>query len=243
MRKKIMNNSRVAIYWDSQNVNFTDQRGELLLSLAESEGKVVISNIYYNSQYQKSLEKIAGDNFKLIDFPYSFKNGLDHYLRSLVWDHLDSNCCPNTVIIISGDGDFKSLVNNLKKLGIKVIIVANNNVKKKLQQAADIFYFINDLPNLVKRVNEEDVNLDEIYISWEKAIAYLTQTILTLKEQGKQTKMSLIANKMCQLFPEYHGVKSIAKKEGGHFKKFKQFIQFVEQENKIKVENDQLFLT
>jgi soluble P-type ATPase len=234
---------RVAIYWDSQNVNFTDQHGESVFNVAQTEGRVVISKIYYNSQFQKKLEKFISNNFKFFDVPYGFKNSLDNHLKSHLWDDLDSNYCPNTVIIISGDGDFKSLVNNLKKLEIKVIIIANANVNRKLQEAADIFYCINDLPDLVKRINEKKVDSDESYLSWEMAIAYLTQTIATVKQQGKQTKMSLIANRMCQLFPQYKGVKSIHKHDGTTFKQFKKFVESLVNEGKIKINNDQLFLT
>ncbi|MEH2286972.1 NYN domain-containing protein [Nostoc sp.] len=54
--------------------------------------------------------------------------------------------------LASGDGDFVNLVRNLQNLGKRVIIFAQaGNVKQKLKELADEFYFINKLPELIDK--------------------------------------------------------------------------------------------
>lgn len=80
------------------------------------------------------------------------------------------------------------------------------------------------------------------YINFEEAIAYLIETIKTATKKKKQTKISLIASLMTQLYPNYQGVKFIIGPHGLKFKQFKKFLEFVEKEGKIKIKNEQLFL-
>ncbi len=237
--------SHINIYCDWQNVPLKLELADLLLTFAQGKGNLVVNNLYYNSEFgnQVNLKEIFSSKFNCVNVPCSLKNSADNQLKSDVLDHIHSNYCPDQIIIVSGDGDFKALVKDVKSHAIKVIVIANKgNVKQDLTEIADEFYFIEQLPNLVNNLTQKQTNLSKDYLTFDEAIACLIETIKIVIEKRKQTKLSLIASLMCQLFPNYQGVKSIIGPNGTKFKQFKKFVESVELQGKVKLKNEQLFL-
>lgn len=238
-----MNN--VAIYCDSQNVPLSPESANLLLTFAQGKGNVKQKNLYYNSEFanQVKVKETFSSTFNCVNVPCYNKDSADHCLITNVYRDVNSDFRPNVVILVSGDGGFAFLKKDFKSKEIKFIVIANKgNVKQELIENADELYFIEQLPNLVNNLTEKEPNLSKDYITFEEAIAYLIETIKTAVQKGKQTHLSLIASLMCQLFPNYQGVKSIRKPDGTRFKQFKQFIESVEKEGKVRRKNEELIL-
>ncbi|MBD1897223.1 NYN domain-containing protein [Coleofasciculus sp. FACHB-129] len=144
----------VSIYWDSQNVPFTERNAKLLVSFANLQGHLISAKVYYNSKcinmaYDK--ENLENLGFAGIDVPCPLKNSADNQLMADYLEDIHGNQPPDVAIIVSGDGDFKYLVLNQKKLSKKAIVVARQgNVKLSLKIVADEIYFLDELPNLVR---------------------------------------------------------------------------------------------
>ncbi|MBD2005352.1 NYN domain-containing protein [Funiculus sociatus] len=238
----------VSIYWDSQNVPFTEKNAKLLVSFANFQGRLISVKVYYNSKcinmaYAKeNLEKFG---FVGVDVPCPLKNSADNQLMADYLEDIHGNQPPDVAILVSGDGDFKKLVLNQKKLGKKAIVVARRgNVKLVLKSVADKFYFLDELPNLVsvKPLSKEDRVLP--YINYDDAVDCLIEAIKTALSKGKRTTYSIIASLMShsQRFPDYKGGSTICKPDGTKFTRFKKFVAAVEKEGKIKLQNEEMLL-
>ena len=238
----------VSIYWDSQNVPFTEKNAKLLVSFANLQGRLISVKVYYNSKcinmaYAKeNLEKFG---FVGVDVPCPLKNSADNQLMADYLEDIHGNQPPDVAILVSGDGDFKKLVLNQKKLGKKAIVVARRgNVKLGLKSVADEFHFLDELPNLVsnKAVIQKDGKLP--YINYDDAVDCFIEAVKTAIREGKRTTYSIIANLMCQSqrFPNYKGVSTIREADGTKFSKFKDFVAAVEKEGKIKLHNEEMLL-
>ncbi|MEH1846966.1 MAG: NYN domain-containing protein [Nostoc sp.] len=188
---------KVFIYCDYQNAKLNLEQAKLLLVFAKSKGRLIGKNIYYNSQCKNQA---AGKNnldsvgYTCFDVPCPLKNSADNQLIADCLEDIHSNLSPDIVILISGDGDFVKLVHNLQKLGKQVIIFAQvGNVKQKLKELADKFYFIDKLSELVENNTQFKTTSLDAKINYNEAIECLTKAITTTLSQGKRTEFCYIA--------------------------------------------------
>jgi hypothetical protein len=236
----------VSIYWDYQNAKLSLEQIQLLLDLAKSKGRLIGKNLYYNSHCENQctgIGNIASLNFNCIDVPCPLKNSADNQLIADCLEEIHSNLSPDIFILVSGDGDFVKLVRNLQKLDKKVITVAQiGNVKQKLKELADEFYFADKLPQLVLNQTEPQTTVVESQINYNEAIEYLTEAIKTALHQRKPTVFGYIDKLMRHRCANYQGVSSIMKPDGKRFSHFSKFIDAVVKDGKVKMQNQQLFL-
>jgi hypothetical protein len=231
-----METPTVCLYVDSQNVKLSQSEAQTLLRFVNAIGQLLRKNLYYNSQChdQNSAKKVwESCGLICIDVPCRLKNSADN---QLFVDCIDDNSklSPNLVVIVSGDGDFLSLVDTLQKLNKTVIVIARKgNVKQKLIENADRFYFIDELPDLT----------DGNHIVYENAVQCLIEAIKNATSRGQHTTFSAIDQLMRedQNFPKYQGVSSIYKKNGKKFTHFSKFIHAVAQDNLVCVQNSGKF--
>ncbi|OUL20359.1 NYN domain-containing protein [Nostoc sp. RF31YmG] len=236
----------VSIYWDYQNAKLSLEQIQLLLDFAKSKGCLIRQNLYYNSQCHNqcaAIGNIASLNFNCIDVPCPLKNSADNQLIADCLEDIDSNLSPDTFILISGDGDFVKLVRNLQKLDKKVITVAQNgNVKQRLKELADEFYFVDNLPKIVMNKTQPQTTLVQSQISYNEAIEYLTEAIKTALHQRKPTVFGYIDKLMRQRCANYQGASSVLTPNGKAFSRFSKFIDAAVKDGKVKMQNQQLFL-
>ncbi|GET40038.1 NYN domain-containing protein [Microseira wollei] len=236
----------VTLYCDLQNVYSILEHAELLLAFAKSKGRVISKKVYYNSQCKNQAsakDKLKSLGCDCVDVPCPIKNSADNQMIADCLEAIDSNSCPDIVILVSGDGDFVKLVRILHKLGKKVIILAQRgNVKQKLKELADEFYFLDDLPQLVEGMTQKETDSVQCQIAYNKAIEYLHEAIKTALSKGESTNFSRIDNLMRQLFPCYKGVSSICKPDGKKFSKFSKFVEAAVKHGKVRMQNQQLLL-
>ncbi|MBD2559828.1 MULTISPECIES: NYN domain-containing protein [Nostoc] len=236
----------VSIFWDYQNAKLSPSQAKLLLNFAQSKGRVISANVYYNAQCkdQVSVKDDLGNLFNCLNVPCPLKNSADNQLIADCLGDIHSNISPDIILLISGDGDFVKLVYNLQKLEKKVIILAKKgNVKQKLQELADEFYFLDDLPQLINDTNLPKIISVVSQINYNEAIEYLTEAIKTASIQGKPTVFGRIDRLMRQRCANYQGYLSISTDDGKKFKSFSQFINVAVKDGKVQKQNQELFLT
>lgn len=237
---------KVLIYWDFQNAKLSLELAKLLLVFAKSRGRLIGKSIYYNSQCKDQAvakNNLASIGYTCFDVPCSLKDSADNQLIADCLKDIHSNLSPDIVILISGDGDFVNLVRNLQKLGKKVIIFAQSgNVKQKLKELANEFYFIDNLPELVDKKTKSQTTSIDFKISYNESIQCLIKAITTTLNQGKRTEFGYVNKLMRQLCHKYQGFSSISMPDGKKFKSFGQFVDAAVRDGKIQKQGQQLFL-
>jgi len=238
----------VAIYWDLQNVWLNQEQVNSLLEFANSKGCLIFQKVYYNSLCKNQAfakDKRESLGFRYVDVPCPLKNSADNQLKSDLIDDISSNLSPDIVILVSGDGDFASSVQILQKFCEKSIIIAQQgNVKQKLKEIADEFYFVDELPKLVEYKTSPKTASIQSKITYEDASECLLEAIKTALSQGKRTLFNSLDKLMrnSQRFPNYQGVSSILKPDGKAFSQFGKFVDAVVKDGKIRMQNQEVFL-
>ncbi|MEH2256968.1 NYN domain-containing protein [Nostoc sp.] len=228
----------VSMYWDYQNISNTKIAKNLLL-YASSLGFIAKRKVYSNwCEGSKAKSVLATLDFDCIDVCHKFKNAVDF---KLVMDcGSDSS---DIVILISGDSYCEILIDDLRCNGKKVIVFARQkSAKLSLNNLADMFYFLDDLPKLVENKTQFQTISSDGNINCNKAIEYLLKTINTALDQKKCTELGYINNLMMQLFTKYQGVSSIYEPDGNKFKSFSQFIDAAVRDGKVQKQGQELFL-
>lgn len=237
---------KISIYLDYQNVRLSQNEARLLLDFAKYRGNLVGKYVYYNSHYQYQVagkNALASIDYTCFDVPCNLKNSADNQLIADCLEHIDSHLSPDIVILVSGDGDFTKLVRHLQKLDKQVIILAQKgNVKQKLIESANDFYFLDQLPQLVEASSKSQLTAVDFQLNYNEAIEHLIAAINTALIQGKRTLFSNIDKLMRQICVNYKGYSSIATPTGKKFKSFGQFVDFAVNTGKIQTKNQELFL-
>jgi hypothetical protein len=240
----------VAIFCDFQNVNSITKNADLLLDFAKIQGSVNWKNFYYNSQHKNQVDaknKLELLGFNCVDVPDNSKNSADARLTfdctQLFAPKLSP--IPNIIILVLGDWDFAGLISMLQAIRRKVIVFAQKgSASPKLINlvGAENFHFIDDLPALVKRKIQPQVNIIHPQISYNEAVECLMKAVKKALSQNKPTNYSYLNELMRKISPHYQGIPSISTPDGKKFKTFGQFIDMVVKEGKVIRQNQQLFL-
>ncbi|TAE58682.1 MAG: NYN domain-containing protein [Nostocales cyanobacterium] len=238
----------VAIFGDIQNVLSIVKYGDVLLDFAKMQGNVKLKKFYYNSQHKnqvdaKNIFQLLG--FNCVDVPDSSKNSADKQLKDECYNAVAFNPSLTTIILLSGDGDFAVLIAILKAMGKKVIVFARRgSTSKRLINlvGAENFHFIDDLPALIERKTQPQINDIHPQISYNDAVKYLVKAVKKAISQNKPTNYSYLNELMRKFSPHYHGISSISTPDGKKLKTFGQFVDMVVKEGKIIRQNQHLFL-
>lgn len=141
----------VAIFCDWQNVRATQEQLRALLAFACRLGTVVLKQVFAHwrresIRAEQWLDALGFDCFNVPSSKHR-KNAVDQKLIAHCRQQVLSNPAITTVILLSGDGDFKGLVRELKAKGKKVIVIGQyqNTTHRKLAQLADEFHLLSQL--------------------------------------------------------------------------------------------------
>ncbi|NJM61687.1 MAG: NYN domain-containing protein [Oscillatoriales cyanobacterium RU_3_3] len=238
---------RLSIYVDLQNAYSLQDLASLLLEFAKFMGHLIDLKVYYNSlcpDQVSAKDKLQSFGFKCIDVPCSVKNSADNQLMVDCLDDIYSNRPPDTVILVSGDGDFVNSVRNLKDRGKKVIVFAQRgSVKQKLKElAGSDFHFLDELSSLVASLTQQQIENSQCHLTYPEAVEYLIEAIETASKQGQRTSFGCVGKLMRKLYPKYQGVSSICKHQGKTFSKFSKFVETTVKEGRIRSQDGQLFV-
>ena len=237
----------VSIYVDLQNAYSIKHLGSVLLEFAKFQGILIDAKVYYNSlcaDQVSAKHQLQSLGFKCIDVPCPLKNSADNQLMVDCLDDIYSNRPPDTVILVSGDGDFVNWVRNLKDRGKKVIGFAERgNVKQKLKElVGSDFHFLDELPSLIAAKTQQQIENVQCHLTYNEAVEYLIEAIKTALSKGKGTGLGFINNLMLQLFPKYQGVTSVCPHQGKTFSRFSELVKAAVKDGKIRLHNQELFL-
>jgi len=148
---KCLVTSSVAILCDWQNVRGTQAQLRCLMSFACKIGTIALKRVYAhwrheNSQWEELFDEL---DFDCVNVPSSKqkKNNVDKKLIAHCRQQVLNNPDITTVILLSGDGDFKGLVRDLKAKGKKVIVIGEclKKTSTKLRELADEFHLLGQL--------------------------------------------------------------------------------------------------
>lgn len=145
---------QVTLYWDCQNVKISLERAEFLLNFAKNRGQLISSKAYSNWQHESKTHAKHLNNlgFERVNVPSSAKNSVDHKLYVDCIEEAFGNTSPDLFIIVSGDGDFASLVHVLKNKGKQVSIFAQpSGFSQELIDIADesrIIESVDEVPQI-----------------------------------------------------------------------------------------------
>jgi len=236
----------LSIYVDLQNTHLTQILGSQLQEVGKFEGILIDAKVYYNSlcpDQVSAKNKLQSLGFKCIDVPCPLKNSADNQLIADCLEDIDSNQSPDTVILLSGDGDFIKLVRNLQKLDKKVIVFAEQGqIKQRLKElVGSDFHFLDELPSLVASKTQQQIENIQCQLTYSEAVEYLIEAVKTALSKGKRAGLGFINSLMCQLFPKYQGVTSV-KHQGKTFSRFSEFVETAVKDGKIRFQDQQLFV-
>jgi uncharacterized LabA/DUF88 family protein len=237
---------RLSIYVDLQNARSIQDIASLLLEFIKLTGHLIDKKVYYNSlcpDQVSAKDQLQSLGFKCIDVPCSVKNSADNQLMVDCLDDIYSNRPPDTVILVSGDGDFANSVRNLKDRGKKVIVFGQRgSVKQKLKElAGSDFHFLDELPSLVASLTQQQIDNSQCHLTYNEVVEYLIEAIKTALSKGKRAGLGFINQLMLQRFPKYQGVTSV-KHQGKTFSRFNELIKAAVKDGKIGFQNQQLFV-
>lgn len=231
--------AKTAIYWDVQNVLISPENIPLLNLFLNQQGDILIYKAYdyWNPKNELLGQTLYQKGVKTIHVPSREKNAVDdQIIQDCKYDIILDRSI-RSVILITGDKDFLSLVKELQQLGIKVILISRTNVKKSFQKAVDIAYNIDKLIDSVKLDQATPETLDSpAMIPYEEAKKCLIELIKKMQKQGKKATLAVLGCliKKHPRLAGYKKVSSIAKPDGKIFAKFGKFVEAVIQEGIIQ---------
>ncbi|MEA5537629.1 NYN domain-containing protein [Limnoraphis robusta Tam1] len=245
--KNQSNNSEksVAIFWDYENIPQGDIASDLF-KFARQRGDFLILKAYscqWNDKAKKHLEK---QGFECIEVENNdkIKNAVDHFLEVDCGITIGQNGLLQTIILVTGDCYAQVLQQRLKQDNIKLVVFSRKkSYCKSLKKQAQEFYYIEELPDLVKNISSE-IPSTESFISYEDAVKCLIEAIQTAVNSGKSATVCYLAKLMQDNpnFPNYKNVSSIRKPDGTKFYKFSKFLETLIDQGMIKKVNQEILL-
>jgi hypothetical protein len=245
--KNQSNNSQKleAIFWDYENVPQYDIASDLL-KFARQRENVVTLKAYSCNWNEKAKNHLENQGFECMQVKKTGKkkNAVDHFLGVDCGITIGQNGLLQTIILVTGDCYAQVLQQRLKQDNIKLVVFSRKkSYCKSLEKEVDEFYYIEELPDLVKNISSE-IPSTESFISYEDAVKCLIEAIKTCVNSGKSATVCYLAKLMQDNpnFPNYKNVSSIRKPDGTKFSKFSKFLETLIDQGIIKKVNQEILL-
>ncbi|MGA8896369.1 MAG: NYN domain-containing protein [Planktothrix agardhii] len=237
--------AKIAVYWDVQNGKTSSSKIEHFYQGLIQTSDLLISNAYaYWKDEKKSFEQTLSEmGIDMINV-LPGNNAVDYRIIQDCKKHILSDPSIKTVVLITGDGDFLSLVQYLKESRVLVILISMNNVAEELKNAVDYAYHINELIPSIKLYKATPKTLySPAIIPYEEAKKCLIELIKTVKEKGKKATLDVLG-RLIKKHPQLSGYKKVSyyKSDGKYYSKFSKFVDAVIQEGIIQDCNGELIL-
>lgn len=235
-----------ALYWDFQNVKIPDKKVQLLYQYLDQKFDLLISNAYAYWRREKELveQTVFQVGIETITVPSREKNAVDNLIIKHCKKHINNDRRIRNVILITGDKDYLTLVEDLKKLGIKVILIYGSNISQGLKKAVNEVYQINQIVSINPNQEESKKLEHPALVTYEEAKKYLIELIKTVQAKGKKATLALMGN-LIKDHPRISGCKKVSycRPDGKIVSKFSKFVEAVIQEGIIqKNRNGELIL-
>jgi predicted nuclease of predicted toxin-antitoxin system len=207
----------IGILWDIENVtppigtNYIQSVIETVCKEGRLSYAMAFGN-WNNNSIKNIAPELASNNFELIHIPrIGKKNSTDMSLVAHGVELIFQYPHIERFVLISGDGDFRSLLLSFKKHGKEtwVICDVNNNASEELIKMADysIDYrtIIKGMDDFIDEINDFNDNKSEL--TKEKAFELFKETIGIIINEGKKPLSSYAKIKMKLLNDQFDETK------------------------------------
>ena len=232
----------IAILWDIENV--TPRSDSLfvngLIEYANEIGKVSVATAYGDwarGSIRKTSESLAENSFEMVHVPYNKKqkNSADMALSTHAVELIYQYPHIKKMILVTGDADFRPLLQSLRKHGIETIIICDSqSASEDLLLLADEYKDFRDLiPDTEDDDQESDDNHDESpkhAIGLPEALVLLKEAINTMNRRKKPTTFGAVKVRM-KLLNDTFDENRLG------FRSWKKFILFAERQGAIELEH------
>ncbi len=240
----------VAIFWDYENVRVA-AKGinvpivEALLEYSKSVGHPRVMKVYsdWAGINKVIIQALYSLGFDPIQVSMGKTNSVDVKMAVDCMDVAQSIPSIRYFIIVTGDKDFISLVNWLKAHRKEVIIISRANlVSEHLLLSASDFISLEELSKMFKSSKFAPPKKSEgKALSFEDGVNCLIDTIQEARDQGKSTRLEIIANLM-RSSSKYDYEGTVTKPDDSKlFSSFTKFVDEVERQGKVKTEMNEGF--
>lgn len=233
-----MKNS-IAILWDIENV--TPRSDSLfvngLIEYAGEKGIVSIATAYGDwarDSIKNTAEALAENSFEMIHVPYNKKkkNSADMALTTHALELIYQYPHIRKIILVTGDADFRPLLQSLRKHGIETTIICDSqSASEDLLLLADDYKDYRDLLTDNDDYSTESDNFGQNNsLNLQEAMDLLREAIIAMNQRKKQTSLGAVKIRMKLLDDTFDEGKL-------GFKTWKKFILYAEKEGIIKLEH------
>ena len=234
----------IAILWDIENV--TPRSDSLfvngLIEYANEIGKVSVATAYGDwarGSIRKTSEALAENSFEMVHVPYNKKqkNSADMALSTHAVELIYMYPHIRKLILVTGDADFRPLLQSLRKHGIETIIICDSqSASEDLLLLADDYKDFRDLiPDTDDEESGEQKDSGELAkISLSEAMDLLKEAIVVMNRRKKVTTLGAVKVRMKLLNDTFN-------ENDLGFRSWKKFIMHAEREGVIildHTEND-----
>lgn len=239
----------IAILWDIENV--TPRSDSLfvngLIEYASELGKVSVATAYGDwarGSIRKTSESLAENSFEMVHVPYNKKqkNSADMALSTHAVELIYQYPHIRKMILVTGDADFRPLLQSLRKHGIETIIICDSqSASEDLLLLADEYKDFRDL--IPDTEDEYDHDSEDNHdqppkraISLPEALVLLKEAINIMNRRKKLTTLGAVKVRM-KLLNDTFDENRLG------FRSWKKFILFAEKQGAIELEhtaNDQI---
>ena len=238
----------IAILWDIENV--TPRSDSLfvngLIEYANEHGKVSVATAYGDwarGSIRKTSEVLAENSFEMVHVPYNKKqkNSADMALSTHAVELIYQYPHIKKLILVTGDADFRPLLQSLRKHGIETTIICDSqSASEDLLLLADDYKDYRDLiPDTEEEyANENSEPREKIEISLLEAMDLLKEAIVVMNRRKKVTTLGAVKVRMKLLNDTFNENKL-------GFRSWKKFILHAEREGVIELdhtEKDQIIM-
>ena len=239
----------IAILWDLENVNpgnnslFLDR----LIEYAETFGRVVTARAYgnwSNPVFARIAPSLVKRYFFLIHIPKGKKNSSDIGLIADSFELLRLYTHIDTYFLITGDGDFRYLINSLRRAGKKTNIVCNTqSASEDLLALADSYIDFRELIPQEEEEEEEVIIRNGDYnqtnsvlrkMDYEDRCYLLLEAVESIIKEKKRPRLGLVKMRMRKYNPNFD--EKIYK-----FSKWSDFITAAMRAGYIEIKNERVF--
>ena len=225
----------LSIFWDVENVSDEPATHRAMTEKIRQTGTVVKAYAFADWDTRRHMaEELYSLGYDLIHVPDTKDNASDYKMASYILDHLFHYPETNRYVMITGDGDFKLIVNSIKEHGVELWLISNpiitaSELPELATMYSDIFSFRPSLDCV--RPEDCDSSVQSIVKQRHLAGVQLQEVVRVITKSGNKPGVGHAKHVMSSLNPEFN------EKDLG-FSHWHDFIEWAKAQRYIDVEGE-----
>lgn len=199
--------SDTAVFWDVENCSDEPSTHKAMTKKIRQSGVVVKAYAFADWDTRRAIaEDLYALGYDLIHVPDQKDNASDYKMASYILDHLMRYPETSRYVMITGDGDFKLLVNSLKERGVELWLISNpvitaSDLPELATMYSDIFSFRPSLDCV--RPEDCDESVQSIVQQRHIVGVQLQEVVRTITKTGNKPGIGHVKHVMNSLNPEF----------------------------------------